>query len=249
MEPLKAILVDDEINSLQNLQQKLKEYCPAVQVIVSAQQPEEAILFIHHYKPDVVFLDIEMPRMNGFKLVDEMEEVDFEIVFVTAYNQYAVDAIRISAFDYLIKPVAIKDLQACVDRLLENRIRKTRERLTILKQSLADKKSQDEQIALTTADGIEFFEIKNIIRIESDGSQTKVIGADGHKTTVAMHLKDLEDLLLKYRFFRIHASHLINLAYIKKYKDGETGEVIMQNGDTISIAKRKKDEFLKLFSS
>jgi len=249
MEPLKAILVDDEINSLQNLQQKLKEYCPAVQVIVTAQQPEEAILFIHHYKPDVVFLDIEMPRMNGFKLIDEMEDVNFEIVFVTAYNQYAIDAIRISAFDYLIKPVAVKDLQTCVDRLLESRIKKTRERLSILKQSLADKKSQDEKIAMTTADGIEFFGIKNIIRIEADSNQTKVILADGQKIPVTMHLKDLEELLLKYRFFRIHTSHLINLAYIKKYKDGETGEVIMQNGDTISVAKRKKEEFLKLFSS
>ncbi|MBL7763103.1 MAG: response regulator transcription factor, partial [Chitinophagaceae bacterium] len=212
-------------------------------------QPEEAMLFIHHYKPDVVFLDIEMPRMNGFKLIDEMEEVEFEIVFVTAYNQYAIDAIRISAFDYLIKPVAVKDLQTCVDRLLESRIKKTRERLSILKQSLADRKSQDEKIAMTTSDGIDFFDIKNIIRIEIDNNLTNVILTGGQKIPVTMHLKDLEELLLKYRFFRIHTSHLINLAYIKKYKDGETGEVIMQNGDTISIAKRKKDDFLKLITS
>lgn len=248
METLKAILVDDEINSLQNLQQKLKEFCPAVQVVVTAQQPEEAILFIHHYKPDVVFLDIEMPRMNGFKLVDEIEEIDFEIVFVTAYNQYAIDAIRISAFDYLIKPVAVKDLQSCVDRLLESRVRKTRERLNVLKQSLAEKKSQDEKIVLQTDDGLEFFDIKNIVRIEADAN-TIIVCNNGQRTPVTMHLKDLEELLAKYRFFRINTAHLINLVYIKKYKDGEGGEVIMQNGDIVSVAKRKKDEFLKLISS
>jgi len=248
MKPLRAILVDDEINSLQNLQQKLKEFCPAIQVIVTAQQPEEAILFIHHYKPDVVFLDIEMPRMNGFKLVDELEEVDFEIVFVTAYNHYAVDAIRISAFDYLIKPVGVKELQTCVDRLLENRIRKTRERLTILKQGFSEKKSQDEKIAVRTNDGLEFFDIKNIIRIESENNQTFVVLSDGQKISVAMQMRDLEEILVKYRFFRIHTAHLVNLSHIRKYKDGEGGEVIMQNGDTLHVSKRKKEEFQKLIT-
>ncbi|MES1218232.1 MAG: response regulator, partial [Bacteroidota bacterium] len=175
MELLRAILVDDEINSLQNLQQKIEQFCPAVKIVVTAQQPEEAILFIHHYKPDVVFLDIDMPRMNGFKMLEELEEVNFEIVFTTAYNHYAVDAIRISAFDYLVKPVSVKDLQSCVDRLVENRIQLTKEKLNILRQGLSEKISQEDKIAIPTADGLKFIQISTIIRIESGENYSTVI--------------------------------------------------------------------------
>ena len=137
METLRAILVDDEKNSLENLQQKLLEFCPSINVIATVQRPEEAIFLINHHKPDVVFLDIEMPRMSGFKMVEELKDVDFEIIFITAYNHYAIEAIRISAFDYLVKPVAVKDLQNSTNRLLENRLRQTREKLEVLKQSLS----------------------------------------------------------------------------------------------------------------
>lgn len=249
MEPLRAILVDDEINSLQNLQQKLTEFCPAIQIIVTAQQPEEAILFIHHYKPDVVFLDIDMPRMSGFKMIEEIEEVDFEIVFTTAYNHYAVDAIRISAFDYLVKPVSVKDLQSCVDRLAENRIRKTRERLDVLKQGLSDTASQEDKIALPTKEGIDFIKIRDILYVESDSQNATIYLTDSKILSVTKQLKDLEELLLKYRFYRINIPYLINLQAIKRYVHGEGGEVIMQNGETLPVAKRKKEEFLKMISS
>jgi len=249
METLKAILVDDEINSLQNLQQKLIQFCPAIKIVVTAQQPEEAILFIHHYKPDVVFLDIDMPRMNGFTMIEELEEVDFEIVFTTAYNHYAVDAIRISAFDYLVKPVSVKDLQLCVDRLVESRIRKTKERLDVLRQGLSDSRSQEDKIAIPTADGIDLIYIKEIISIESDSNHSKLILNNGQSLSVMKPLKDMEELLLKYRFYRISTSHLINLSLVKRYVRGDAGDVIMQNGDSIPVSKRKKDEFLKLIAS
>ena len=117
MQILKAILVDDELNSLQNLQFKIREYCPSVRVVDQTQNPEEAIRMIQQHKPDVIFLDIEMPRMSGFKMLDQIPEIDFEVIFITAYNHYAINAIRISAFDYLVKPVAIEDLQQTIDRL------------------------------------------------------------------------------------------------------------------------------------
>jgi two-component system LytT family response regulator len=249
MELLRAILVDDEINSLQNLQQKIEQFCPAVKIVVTAQQPEEAILFIHHYKPDVVFLDIDMPRMNGFKMIEELEEVNFEIVFTTAYNHYAVDAIRISAFDYLVKPVSVKDLQHCVDRLVESRNRLTRERLNILRQSLSEKISLDDKIAVPTIEGLKFLQINTIVRIEAgDGFSTVELNS-GKSIRITMPLKELEEILLKYRFYRIHNSHLINLSFVDSYIRGDGGEVVMQNGDTISVSKRKKEEFLKLISS
>jgi two-component system, LytTR family, response regulator len=249
MSQLKAILVDDELSSLQNLKHKLEEFCPDIKIAAQAQQPEEAILLIRHHKPDVIFLDIEMPRMNGFRMLDEVGEYDFDIIFTTAYNHYAVDAIRISAFDYLTKPIAIKDLQNAVERLVKQRHQATREKLDVLRQSLSDHKTQEDKIAIPTNDGMEFLPIKNIVHIESSTNYSKVFLKEGKPILVTRLLKDFEDMLLPYRFFRIHNSHLINLNYIQKYVRGEGGQVIMQNGDAIDVARRKKEEFLKLITA
>jgi len=249
MEILRAILVDDELSSLQNLQSKLVEFCPDVEVVATAQKPEDAILFIRQHKPDVIFLDIEMPRMNGFRMLDELGELDFEIIFTTAYNHYAVDAIRISAFDYLMKPVAIKELQNALERLAKYRQTHTRDKLDVLRQSLSPNKSQEEKIAIPTNEGLEFIPIKNILHIESSSNYSRIFLTDGKKILVTKLLKDFEDILEPYNFFRVHNSHLINLAYIKKYIRGEGGQVEMQNGDVIDVARRKKEEFIRLITS
>src|SRR4029079_3116418 len=174
MEKIRAIIIDDELSSLQNLQQKLTEFCPSVQVIATAQKPEEAILLINHHKPDVIFLDIEMPKMSGFSMLEELGEADFDIIFTTAYNHYAVEAIRIAAFDYLLKPIAIKELQQAVERLNNQRNYQTKEKIDILKSSMNDKKSQDDKIAISTAEGLEFIPIKNILHIESSSNYSKI---------------------------------------------------------------------------
>lgn len=249
MDELKAILVDDEPSSLQNLHQKLTEFCPDVTIVGSTNKPEDAILLIREQKPDVVFLDIEMPRMNGFRMLDELGTVDFDIIFTTAYNHYAVDAIRISAFDYLMKPIAIKDLQQAVERLSKNQKHQTKDKLDVLKSSLNSNKSQEEKIAVPTSEGLEFIPIKNILHIESSSNYSKLFFVEGKSILVTKLLKDFEDMLLPYNFFRIHNSHLINLNYIKKYIRGEGGQVVMQNGDVIDVARRKKEEFLKIIAS
>lgn len=249
MSALKAILVDDELSSLQNLQQKLKEFCPDINIIGSSQKPEEAIQLIKQLKPDVLFLDIEMPRMNGFRMLEELGEIPFEIIFTTAYNHYAVEAIRISAFDYLTKPIAIRDLQQAVERLLQYQQYHTKEKLNVLKQSLGSNKSQEEKIAIPTSEGLEFIPIKSIVHIESSSNYSKIFLLEGKPILVTKLLKDFEDMLLPYHFFRVHNSHLINLNYIKKYIRGEGGQVIMQNGDTIDVARRKKEEFVKIITS
>jgi two-component system LytT family response regulator len=248
MEPLKAILIDDELSSLQNLQQKLIEFCPDVQIIATAQRPEEAILLIRQHKPDVIFLDIEMPRMNGFRMLDELGEYDFDIVFTTAYNHYAVDAIRISAFDYLTKPVAIKDLQNAVERLAKQRGLHTKDKMELLRTSLQSVKSQEEKIAIPTGEGLEFIPIKNIVHIESSSNYSRIFFADGKNILVTKLLGEFEEILQPYHFYRVHNSHLINLSFIKKYIRGEGGQVVMQNGDVIDVARRKKEEFLKIIS-
>src|SRR6185437_12559519 len=248
MDPLKAILIDDELPSLQNLQQKLGEFCPDIMVIATAQKPEEAIRLIEQNQPDVIFLDIEMPRMNGFKMLEEINEKDFDIVFTTAYNLYAIDAVRISAFDYLVKPVAVKDLQNCVARLFKDQLRQTPEKLDVLRQNLSDSRSQSDKITISTNEGIEFIEIKEIMRIESSSNYSKIFFKDGRSLLVTKLLKDFEEILLPYRFYRIHNSHLINLSYIKKYVRGDGGQVVMQNDEIIDVARRKKEEFLRLIS-
>ena len=245
MEPLNAILIDDEFSSLQNLEQKLTEFCPDINIVATAQKPEDAILLIRQYKPHVIFLDIEMPRMNGFRMLDELGEYDFEIVFTTAYNHYAVDAIRISAFDYLTKPIAIKDLQNAVERLINSRKHFTKDKVELLRSSLSSVKSQDEKIAIPTGEGLEFIPIKTILHIESSSNYSKLFFTDGKNILVTKQLGEFEELLSPFNFFRVHNSHLINLAYIRKYIRGEGGQVVMQNGDVIDVARRKKESFLK----
>lgn len=248
MHQLKTILVDDELPSLQNLQHKLEEFCPDINVIAVTQKPEDAIRLIEHHRPDVIFLDIEMPRMNGFKMLEAIREKEFDIVFTTAYNHYAIDAIRISAFDYLVKPIAVKDLQSSVDRLMKTRHRQIPEKLDVLRQNLSNSRSQNDKISIVTNEGVEFFEISHIIRIESSSNYSKIHFKDGKTLLVTKLLKDFEEILTHYRFYRIHNSHLINLSYIKKYLRGDGGQVILQNDEVIDVARRKKEEFLKLIS-
>ena len=243
---LKAILVDDELSSLQNLTQKITQFCPSITILATSRDPEEAIELIRQHQPDVVFLDIEMPGMSGLRLVEKLVGCNPEIIFTTAYNHYAVDAIRISAFDYLTKPIGITDLQNAVHRLEESAKGSVKEKIELLKQTPEDSFRANDKIAVSGNDGIDFFEIRTIARIESSGNYSIIHFNSGKTMMVTRLLKDFEEMLLPYRFFRIHHSHLINLDYIKKYI--RSGQVVMQNDDVIDISRRKKDEFLKLLS-
>ncbi|MDE3214127.1 MAG: response regulator transcription factor [Bacteroidota bacterium] len=246
MNVIKAILVDDELYSLQNLQNKLEGFCPDVKVLATTQKPEEAIVLIRQLKPDVVFLDIEMPKMSGFRMLEELGDYDFDIIFTTAYNHYSIDAIRISAFDYLIKPIGIEELQQAVERLKKNLFRNTRERIDILNNSMSDLKSQDNKIAISTSEGIEFIPIRDIIHIESRSNYSKIFLRGNKSLVVTRILKEFEEMLGPYNFYRVHNSHLINLNYLHKYIRSQGGQVMLDDGTVLDISRRKKDEFLKM---
>jgi two-component system LytT family response regulator len=241
---LRAILIDDELTSLKNLEQKLEEFCKSVSVVAATQNPEEAISLIRNLKPDVLFLDVEMPKMNGFRMLETLGDYDAEIIFVTAYNHYAIEAMHISAFDYLVKPVAIEELENAVKRLAEKKSMHTQERLHVLKESIGQVKSQENKIAVPVSDGFEFVVIKNILRIESSSSYSRIFFVNDKSILVTKLLKDFEDILSPYHFFRVHNSHLINLNYIKKYLRGVGGQVLMENGDLVDVSRRKKEEFV-----
>jgi two-component system, LytTR family, response regulator len=248
VDPLKAIVIDDEVISLQNLRQKLVEFCPDIDVIATAQRPEEAILLIRQHNPDVIFLDIEMPRMSGFRMLDELNDLRFEIIFTTAYNHYAIDAIRVKAFDYLMKPVGIKELQNAVERLMEHVAEKKGATTGVSQVYHHGYRNQEEKISIPTSDGLEFIPIKTIVHIVSSSNYSKIFLNDGKSIFVTRLLGEFEEMLVPYNFFRVHNSHLINLSYIIKYIRGEGGQVIMQNGDVIDVSRRKKDDFLKVLS-
>ena len=246
MEKIRVILIDDELNSLQNLQNKLEGFCPEVSIVAVSQNPEEGITLIKQFQPDVVFLDIEMPRMSGFRMLEELGEYDFDIIFTTAYNHYSIDAIRISAFDYLIKPIGIEELQQAVERLSKSLHKQTKEKIDILKKSLSDQRSQEDKIAISTSEGIDFIPIKNIMHIESKSNYSKIFMIENKSITVTKILKDFEEMLSPYNFYRIHNSHLINLNFIQKYIRSQGGHVMLQDGTLIDVSRRKKEEFLKM---
>jgi two-component system, LytTR family, response regulator len=248
MRVLKAILVDDEINSLQNLQQKLEAFCPEIEIIAAIQQPGRLPALLEKERPDVIFLDIEMPRMNGFKLIASLKKINFEIVFTTAYNHYAIDAIRISAFDYLLKPIVVADLQHCVQRLLKQGDTKAGEKWDALRQGLKETKSQDDKIAIPISNAIDFVQIKEILRIESSSNYSRLVFTKHKPVVVTRLLKDFEEMLTSYGFCRIHNSHLINLSHVTRYIKGDGGQVTLVNGEIIDVARRKKEEFLKLLA-
>lgn len=245
---LRAILIDDELTSLKNLQQKIEQFCNEINIIATFDKPEEAIPAIRTMKPDVIFLDIEMPRMNGFRMLEELESYESEIIFTTAYSHYAIDAMRISAFDYLVKPVAIEELEHAVKRLMAKKEMYTQERLHVLRDSISHSKSQENKIAVPLEEGLEFVVIKNIVRIESSAGYSRIFLIDGQSMLVTKLLKDFEEILTPYHFFRVHNSHLINLHYIKKYLRGVGGQVLLENGDMVDVARRKKEEFLHLIN-
>ena len=228
------------------MRQKLLKHCIDVIIIGECENGEEGIENIEKKKPDIVFLDVEMPRMNGFTMLQQLKNKNFEVIFVTAYDHYAIKAIRYSALDYLIKPVEVEDLKNAVNRALEKmNIAKPNARLELLLENIVTEKPKFTRIAIPTAQGLQFIKIDEIIYLEASTNYTKFHLYNNVKYTVSKTLKEFEDILPADIFIRIHNSHIINKNYVEKYIRGDGGQVVLSNSAVLDISKRKKAEFLK----
>lgn len=242
---LSAIIIDDEQKGRSALKQKIQDYCPEIEAVHEADTAEKGILLIEKLQPHIVFLDIEMPRMDGFGMLHRLREKDFHLIFTTAYDQYAIRAIRYSAFDYLLKPVDIEELRSAVARIATQPIAHTAKKLVMLEQNTLGK-DPFHKIAIPSVSGISFFDIGDIIHLEASSNYTTLHFRNHAPVTASKTLKEFEEVLPAEIFFRPHHSHLINLNFIRHYTKGDGGQIEMQNGNLVDLSRRKKDSFLKL---
>ena len=242
---LRAILVDDELHCVETLRYELTLSCPEVTVIDTASSGHDGIEKIRALKPDLVFLDIEMPRMSGFEMLRQLEPLDFRVIFVTAYDQYALQAFRFAAADYLLKPVISDQLREAVNRVITRTINPTdaKSQLETLLYNLRDG-LKSPRIALPSGRGMDFVETSQIMYCNAESNYTHVMLADQKKYTLSKTLKDVEEMLGHLDFFRVHQSYLINFTYLQRYLRDDGGYVVMRDGVQIPIAKRRKEEFL-----
>ena len=244
-----ALLIDDEPDALDMLEWQLNNYCPQVKVVAKCRSADEGIAAITALKPALVFLDIEMPRKNGFEVIRSFPDPNFDIVFTTAYNQFAVQAFKVSALDYLMKPIDADDLVKTLQRFeKKQQAISLKAQLAVLIKEYESPKKAAVKIHFPTQEGIVFAAPETILRAESTGNYTTIYFNGDRKLTLAKTLKDVEEMLLPHGFVRIHHSHIVNTAFISKYLKSDGGIVVMQDGVKLPVSRQRKDDFVKFFS-
>ena len=239
-----ATIVDDEPYSCEALVTLLERYCPDVKVLDICYSAASALVSIKEQNPQILFLDIEMPHMNGFELLEKLPEINFELIFTTSYDQYAIKAIRFSALDYLLKPIDQEELKKAVQKAVNSVKHPLPQQIEILLQKLNHPTIPINKIAIPTMEGLQMLFVENIISCSSDSNYTILHLKNKQKIIASRTLKEIEEMLEDYSFLRVHHSYLINLNEIEKYIKGDGGSVIMSNGEEVFVSKRRKDEFL-----
>ncbi|WP_411031729.1 LytR/AlgR family response regulator transcription factor [Spongiimicrobium sp. 3-5] len=243
---LKAIIVDDEQHCIDRIMQLLSGYQETLTLAGSGNTVSEALKLINSERPDVVFLDVHLNDETGFDLLRKLISIDFEIVFTTAYDKYAVEAFRFSALDYLLKPVDAIEFEETITRIREKTgLKDTTKKIEALFHNFEHKVKRSKKIIVPTLDGLILLTTNDIIRCQSDGNYTNIFHVGDKKITATKTLKHFEELLGEDYFFRIHKSHFINMAFVEKYLKGKGGYVLMADGSHIEVAVRRKEEFLK----
>jgi two-component system LytT family response regulator len=241
---LKVVIVDDEPDAVKFIQGIIAEFCPDLEVAGTANSARDGVSVISQAHPDLVFLDVQMPHGSGFDLLSAFPEKTFDVIFITAYNHYAIQAIKFSAVDYILKPVNISELIAAVNKVEQKRTSQQYRNLSYSSLLENLKAPRPSKLAIPTNDGIEYLNTKDIIRIEADRSYSWFYLIDKKKYLVSRNLKEYQELLLDMDFFRPHNSHLINMIYVKKFIRHEGGYIEMTDGSNVPISRGKRDLFL-----
>lgn len=248
MKSIKALIVDDEELARKNLEYLLKDYCNQVEVIGTASSAREARKFLESNNIDLLLLDIEMPNGSGFELLESIkDEIDFKVIFITAYHEYALKAFKYSAVDYLLKPINPDELQSAVSKVRPGADSEPKEKIEALIDNIQSKGERLTKIALPSMEGLQFVELDDIIYCESQDNYTQFFLTDGQRIMVSKTIKYFEEVLDETKFFRVHRSNIINLKYIDKYVKGEGGYVVLKQGPRIPVSRRRKESFLQLF--
>jgi len=247
---MRVVLIDDEPFNLDSLRIELNTYCPDVEIVGQFTDPREGALALRHAPPDLLFLDIAMPHMNGFQLLESLEDIAFDVVFVTAYDEYAVRAFNFNAVDYLVKPVQHADLVQAVQRARDRQGMRTvsGEELRALITNTQAHAGGLESIALPTAEGFEFIHVNTILYLQSDSNYTWVVLTDGTRHLLARTLKDMSGMIRYPQFFRAHQSYYVNLNHARKYVRGQGGYLVLQDGTQIPVSRANRDNLLLKFN-
>lgn len=244
---ISAIIIEDEHKSVETLKGLLSRYCPAVNVVDIAGGYREGIEKIRIHRPDVIFLDIQMPDGSGFKVLEELKGMEFDVIFTTAFDQFAIKAIKYSALDYLLKPVDPQELIEAVRKVENKKKRYDKDKnIEALLDNLKAPGEDPHKIVLSTSEKIHVIDVNDILRCESDNYYTHFFFTDGSKLLVSKTLKENEELLSHHNFIRPHKSHLINTGYIKSYVKQDGGHIIMTDGSKIPVSRRKKEKIMEI---
>ena len=245
---IKSIIVDDEKHGRENLFGILCEHCLEVNILGQADSVESASKLINDVNPALVFLDIEMPLANGFQLLERFDKAPFEVIFITAYDNYAIKAIRFSAVDYILKPINYHDLKAAVAKVSERiKHREENKRIQELYRNL--RQPENPRIGLPVADRIEFIDVSDIIHCKGEGNYTHIYLEGNKHLMVAKTLIEFEDLLKEHAFLRSHKTHLVNLKHVKAYVKSDGGMLRLSNNETVAISRRRKDLVIAALNS
>jgi two-component system LytT family response regulator len=243
---IRTVLIDDETDSIRVLQKLLETYCPQVEVVGTADGVETGLEVIQATRPDLLFLDIEMTQGNAFDLLNRLQPMTFQIIFVTAFDNYAIRAFKYSAVDYLLKPVDIDELVGAVRRVTErSQQRNIVDQMQVFLENMGTYSLAQQKMAVPTVDGLIFINLREVVRLEAKSSYTQIKLENGEVVMATRTIKDYEDILPETLFCRIHNSHIINLQKIEKYHKGRGGYVVLEDGSEIEVASRRRQEFLR----
>lgn len=246
---IKALIIDDELDSIETLKWKLENYCPEVAIQATFNDPTKGLEYLKNNVIDLLFLDIQMPKLNGFDVLQAFPAINFDVIFTTAYDDFGIQAIKFSALDYLLKPVQVNELEKAVQKHIQKNKNTTisQKQIEVLFKNIKlEQSGQPGLIALATKESIEFVKPEEIIACASDSNYTMIHFEDGRKKLISKTLKEFDLMLSKHHFFRPHHSYLVNLQQVKEYVRMDGGYLIMRNKMTIPVSKSKREAFLKI---